>query len=351
VAVRRVGAPSTDSTVRPGGLRAERADHPASGGSGQEAGVQLPVVRAVHFTLLGAAANPFAPPFDYRPLRLGKKVAAGARFVQTQLIYNLERFKTYMARVRDLGLHERVYILAGVGSLKSVGAARSMADKAGGSGGNMLVKDQMTPHPVCGRPEMPVTEAQALMQEHSIRHLPILDADGALVGLITQRALTQAVPSDVKKFSPFVINYVLAKIKARNIMVKDVITIGEDMAIEEAARIMADRKIGCLPVMRDGELVGIISDNDLFNAMVNLLGARRAGLRVTVLQPDRAGEVARISTAIAEKGGYLSGFVTYPTADPSIWASLFKVTNVPKEKLIETLNNLPDIRVQDVRDV
>ena len=215
----------------------------------------------------------------------------------------------------------------------------------------MLVRDQMTPNPVSGRPDMPVTEAQALMQEHNIRHLPILDADGKLVGLVTQRSLTQAVPSDVKKFSPFVINYVLARIKVHNIMVKEVVTIGEDVAIEEAARIMADRKIGCLPVMRDGVLVGIISDNDLFSLMVNLLGGRRGGVRVTVLQPDRAGEVARISRAIADKGGYLSVYVTYPTDDPAVWASLVKVTNVPEQTLVDTLNALPDIRVQDVRDV
>jgi acetoin utilization protein AcuB len=215
----------------------------------------------------------------------------------------------------------------------------------------MLVKDQMTPNPICGHPEMPVTEAQALMQENNIRHLPILDDEKKLVGLITQRALMNAVPSDISKFSPFVVNYVLAKIKARNIMVKDVITISEDTPFEEAARIMADRRIGCLPVMRDGELVGIISDNDLFTIMVGLLGARREGVRVTVNQPDRAGEVARISRAIAEKGGYLSVFVTYPTPDPAIWASVLKVTNLPQETVVETLSSLPDIKVQDVREV
>ena len=213
----------------------------------------------------------------------------------------------------------------------------------------MLVKDQMTPDPICGHAEMPVTEAQELMQQNSIRHLPIVDADGKLVGLVTQRSLMQAVPSDVSKFSSFVVNYVLAKIKARNIMVKDVVTIEEHIAIEEAARIMADQKIGCLPVMRNGALVGIISDNDLFTTMVGLLGARREGVRVTVLQPDRAGEVARISKAIVEKGGYLSVFVTYPTADPDIWSSVFKVTNLPKETLVEALDNLPDIRIQDMR--
>ena len=132
-------------------------------------------------------------------------------------------------------------------------------------------------------------------------------------------------------------------------MVKDVITIDENVAIEEAARLMADRKIGCLPVMREGRLIGIISDHDLFKAMVNLLGARRAGLRVTVLQPDRAGEVARISRAIAETGGYLSVFVTYPTSDPAVWSSVVKVTNVPENVLVETLGRLPELRVLDVR--
>jgi acetoin utilization protein AcuB len=80
----------------------------------------------------------------------------------------------------------------------------------------MLVKDQMTSDPICGHPEMPVIEAQALMQENNIRHLPILDADKKLVGLITQRSLMQAVPSDVSKFSPFVVTYVLSKVKAHN---------------------------------------------------------------------------------------------------------------------------------------
>jgi hypothetical protein len=83
--------------------------------------------------------------------------------------------------------------------------------------------------------------------------------------------------------------------------------------------------------------------------MVGLLGARREGVRVTVLQPDRAGEVARISKAIAEKGGYLSVFVTYPTADPETWSSVFKVTNLPEEALVEALDKLPDIRIQDMR--
>ena len=81
---------------------------------------------------IGAAANPFAPPFEYRPYRLAKKVAAGAKFVQTQLIYNIHRFREYMTRVRDLGLDQKVYILAGVGPMKSARQASFMANKLAG---------------------------------------------------------------------------------------------------------------------------------------------------------------------------------------------------------------------------
>jgi methylenetetrahydrofolate reductase (NADPH) len=87
--------------------------------------------------LVGAAANPFGDPFELRPYRLAKKVAAGANFIQTQLIYDIPRFKEYMKRVVEMGLHEKVAILAGVGPLKSSGMARYMRDKVPG----MIVDD------------------------------------------------------------------------------------------------------------------------------------------------------------------------------------------------------------------
>jgi methylenetetrahydrofolate reductase (NADPH) len=87
---------------------------------------------------IGAAANPFGDPFEFRPYRLAKKVVAGADFIQTQLIYDVPRFREFMKRVVDMGLHEKVYILAGVGPLKSAGAARYMRDKVPG----MIVQEE-----------------------------------------------------------------------------------------------------------------------------------------------------------------------------------------------------------------
>ena len=86
---------------------------------------------------IGAAANPFGDPFEFRPFRLAKKTAAGTDFIQTQLIYDMDRFREFMKRVVDMGLHEKVYILAGVGPLKSSGAARYMRDQVPG----MMVSD------------------------------------------------------------------------------------------------------------------------------------------------------------------------------------------------------------------
>jgi methylenetetrahydrofolate reductase (NADPH) len=87
---------------------------------------------------IGAASNPFGDPFEWRPYRLAKKVAAGADFIQTQLIYDIPRFKEFMKRVVDMGLHEKVAILAGVGPLKSTGMAKYMRDKVPG----MIVADE-----------------------------------------------------------------------------------------------------------------------------------------------------------------------------------------------------------------
>ncbi|HEY47839.1 MAG: methylenetetrahydrofolate reductase [Anaerolineae bacterium SM23_ 63] len=93
---------------------------------------------------VGAAANPFGDPFEWRPYRLAKKVKAGADFIQTQLIFNTERFAEYMEKVRELGLHKQTYILAGIGPLKSPGMARYMRDQVPGLDVPNIWVDRMT---------------------------------------------------------------------------------------------------------------------------------------------------------------------------------------------------------------
>ncbi len=216
----------------------------------------------------------------------------------------------------------------------------------------MLVKDLMTPDPICGRPDMVVTEIQKLMSHNNIRHVPVVDEAEQLIGLVTQRSLFSALRTEESDLSQFEVSYILAKIQAQHVMVEDVITIEQDVPVEEAARVMADRRIGCLPVMGEGELVGIITDNDLFNAMLNLLGARRSGVRLVVLQPDRTGEVARLTNVIAEQGGYLSVCAGYfPEDAPGSWASVVKVTNLSEDELVSLINRQDEMQIVDVREV
>ncbi|HET91694.1 MAG TPA: methylenetetrahydrofolate reductase [Chloroflexi bacterium] len=106
---------------------------------------------------IGAASNPFADPFEYRPYRLAKKVAAGVDFIQTQLIYDIPRFREFMKRVVDLGLHKKVYILAGVGPIKSAGAARYMRDKVPG----MIVQDMYVDRMNAAVADIPKEEKKA----------------------------------------------------------------------------------------------------------------------------------------------------------------------------------------------
>jgi 5,10-methylenetetrahydrofolate reductase len=119
---------------------------------------------------LGAAANPFADPFDYRPLRLAKKAKAGADFVQTQLIYNVEKFAEYMKRVVDLGVHEQVYILAGVGPVKSPGMARYMQTKVAGMDVPNWVVERMEKAPKQERKKEGIRICAELIQQ--VREIP-----------------------------------------------------------------------------------------------------------------------------------------------------------------------------------
>ena len=214
----------------------------------------------------------------------------------------------------------------------------------------MFVKDRMNPDPICGYPEMAVTEAQELMVNNGVRHLPLVSENNKLVGLITRTSLRSALPADISSFSRFEVSYTLSKIKVKSVMIKDPITIQGDIPIEHAARIMADERISCLPVVEGNFLVGLISDTNLFIAMTSLLGARNEGLRITVQQPDRSGIIAGLTTAIAEEGGFLTVCVGYnPEQDPDQWVSICKVQNIEEDKLVDIVNNFKDTTLLDIR--
>lgn len=213
----------------------------------------------------------------------------------------------------------------------------------------MLVKERMTLHPLTIEPTASITEAHRYMKENSIRHLPIVRQDGALVGLVTRETLMEAMPSSVTTLSVWEMNYALNKVKVRDVMVRDVITVEENVAIEKAARVMAENKIGCLLVMRNGSLVGIITDTDMLSTLMELMGARQAGVRITLQAPDVPGALAKITAAIAGQGGDIASCGTYPAEEPLKFNVVLKIRHVPQDDLVASLRELEDVDVLDVR--
>ena len=159
----------------------------------------------------------------------------------------------------------------------------------------MLVGERMSYPVISANPEMPVVDALNLMKREHIRRIPVMK-NGKLIGIVSDKDLLNASPSQATSLSVWELNYLVSKITIKDVMSKTVLTVDEDTPIEEAARIMADNKIGGLPVMRGSEIVGMITETDLFKIFLELMGARDSGVRVTALIPDQKGQLARLTT-------------------------------------------------------
>lgn len=214
----------------------------------------------------------------------------------------------------------------------------------------MLVKERMTRLPIVATPELPVPEALHLMRQEHIRRMPVVDKGGRLVGIVSDRDLLLASPSPATSLSAWEITYLLGKITVHDVMTKKVITVTEDTPLEDAARIMADSKIGGLPVVRDGALVGIITETDLFKLFLELLGARERGVRVTMLVPNVPGEMAKLTRAITDCGGNIIAVAGFTGTDPSNRRVLVKANGVSREDLVAALTPVIT-EIEDVREV
>jgi acetoin utilization protein AcuB len=209
----------------------------------------------------------------------------------------------------------------------------------------------MTPNPVTITSDVSVPKALRLMRDKKVRRLPVLDRRDKLVGIVSDKDLLHASPSPATSLSVWEMNELMGKLKVKEVMTREVITVSEELPIEEAALIMADHKIGGLPVMREQTLAGIITETDLFKVLLELLGGRRPGVRVTVSVPDAKGTLARVTNAVFDAGGDILGLGISEVSGSSgtQWEIMLKVQYVSQNMLVEALKPVVE-EIVDVRE-
>ena len=201
----------------------------------------------------------------------------------------------------------------------------------------MFVRDVMTPNPITVKPDVAFQDALKLLRDKGVRRLPVVNDEGKLVGIITEKDLLYASPSKATTLDVWELSYLLSKLKVEDIMTKEVITISDDTPIEEAAKVMADKKVGALPVMRDGELVGIITETDIFKVLLKLLGAGREGSRFVFEVPDKEGVLAQLTQLIARYGGNIIALATYPSPNEGRGRVMVKIKGLEDARFLEAL--------------
>jgi acetoin utilization protein AcuB len=204
----------------------------------------------------------------------------------------------------------------------------------------MLVKDRMTPNPKVIGPDASHPEALRILHKEKYSYLPVVDKGGKLIGMLTETDLLHAAPSSATSLSIYEMNYLLSNLKVREVMSSPPITVAEDAPIEEAARLLIEKGIGALPVLRGETLVGIITETDIFKTFVEILGGGHAVLRLTLRSPDKPGELARLTGEIAKLGGNIHSVASFRSEDQQHVYFVFRMDGVDEKQLIPALKEM-----------
>ncbi len=218
----------------------------------------------------------------------------------------------------------------------------------------MLVRDCMTRHPILISPNWSASEAERLMSENRIRHLPVVEDGKRLVGLITRQRLSMK-PEMLGSLNVWEISRYLADLKVKQMMIKRklIVTVDEDRSVERAASLMSENKIGCLPVVDDDDVVvGMLTEVDISRAFQEMLGLPVDGLRVTVRMPNRPGEFAKLTRVLADRGWGVMGIGSFPSRHkPGFYDAVLKIPDVTEEDVRAELSKVEDQEVVDVRSI
>ena len=211
----------------------------------------------------------------------------------------------------------------------------------------MTVSKNMTINPVTTTPDMGVFEAFELMKNEGVQRLPVLDNDGNLVGIISEKNITSASADREVSIVEFAL--LLSKIKVGDVMTKEVITVSVDDPVELAARKMSDNDISILPVVdNNGKLVGVVSRSDLFRLLLELFGTRHYGIRVTFRIKDQKGVIAKLAIALEKIGANIVSIGNLDS-DQGYSTIIMKINGVEESLIKDALTPLVDGNL-DIRE-
>jgi acetoin utilization protein AcuB len=203
----------------------------------------------------------------------------------------------------------------------------------------MLVRDCMTPNPIKIHPESDPLAALGLCKSARIRRLPVVDANDHIVGIVTRNMLEQFL---AKAPSPGVMK---RQHSVEQVMVSPALTVSPDYPLEEAARLMVAHKIGSLPVVDEGKLIGIITETDIFKEFVEILGGQAQALRLTVEVMDTPGEFAKVVNVIAALRGNLCSAILTPGVKPQTRSVTLWIQYIDRDTLARVIEMLPDVKL------
>lgn len=202
----------------------------------------------------------------------------------------------------------------------------------------MLVRDYMTHKPVTIRPESDFLAAIAILKAARFRSLPVVTADGKLVGIVTDKDLAAASPPAVDELQPRKPDYFGVHLRVEQVMDPEFSTVCPDVPLEEAALLMLKRRVDRLLVVEQGTLVGIITSSDIFRQLVTILGGGSSSIRITIEVDNKPGQLAMLTGAIARAGGNIVSVATANVDQPDRFALTLRVENIEWAALQKALD-------------
>lgn len=213
----------------------------------------------------------------------------------------------------------------------------------------MFVKDVMTTSVITISPETTFYEAMEIIRAKGVRRLPVVK-DDKVVGIVAEKDLLKASPSQATTLDVWELTTLLSKLKVKQIMKKDVVHVHPNTPIEEAAKIMADKKIGSLLVMEEEKLVGIITETDIFKVFINMLGAREKGFRYVFKVQNVPGILARILNLMHQCGADVIAVSTYEKSEEEYNVVVKVKPSLNRENFErKLLEGIPNVSIIDVR--